>query len=242
MKAVFRTDTGKVRANNEDSVYMDVNLCIFILADGMGGHQSGEVASEIAVREAYQFLSSSVSGTDGQEERARSLREACLVANDAVRQKALTHESLNGMGTTLLQLIIERGRAYISNVGDSRAYLFRESLRQLTKDQTVGAFLVEHSLTDHGDIDPANWHVLTQAVGSAERLEPELIELDIQAGDILLLCSDGLTDMLSDDEIAGILAKYSSVLDVAADRLVGAANDKGGHDNISVILIEIESG
>ncbi len=240
MKAVCRTDTGKRRANNEDSVYMDVDRGIFILADGMGGHQSGEVASEIAVREAYRVLSDKIPGANGSQGFQGFLREACLRAHESVKQKARSHISFTGMGTTLLQLVIENGNAHICNVGDSRAYLLRDSFQQLTKDQTVGAFLLEYNLMDYEDIDPGHWNVLTQAVGTADGLEPECLELDIRKGDMLLLCSDGLTDMLSNDEIADILAERAAGVDAIADSLVGAANEKGGRDNISVVVIELE--
>ena len=141
MKAVFRSDTGRKRANNEDSVFMDVHSGIFILADGMGGHQAGEVASEIAVRRACDFVREKVSAPHEHLDYQKCLLESFVKANDAVRQAALTDKSLTGMGTTLLLTVVGNGKAYIGNVGDSRAYLVRESLRQLTKDQTVAAFL-----------------------------------------------------------------------------------------------------
>ena len=149
-------------------------------------------------------------------------------------------KSLNGMGTTLLLTVVGNGKAYIGNVGDSRAYLVREDLRQLTKDQTVGAFLVEHNLMTDDEIDPGHWHVLIQAVGSAEDLAPELIELSLEIGDILLLCSDGLTDMLSDNEIEDIFAEGNVDLNYLADSLVNAANGNGGLDNISAVIINFE--
>jgi protein phosphatase len=239
MNVAYRSDRGIKRPNNEDSVYVDVESGIFILADGMGGHNAGEVASEMAVQKAYEFIKAKLSGLREPLDYKKCFIEAVTLANDAVRQAGLADRAFHGMGTTLLLAVFEGGRAHLCTVGDSRAYLLNGSIRQLTKDQTVGAFLIEHNLMNFEDIDPSHWHVLIQAVGATEELEPELIEVDLQKDDILLLCSDGLTDMLSDEEITSVFKKCGGDLNLLADSLVSAANGNGGYDNISLIVISL---
>ncbi len=240
MKVAFRSDTGRKRTNNEDSVYVDSDSGIFILADGMGGHRGGEVAGKIAVREAFNCVKEGIPKLNGSFSCPELLVNAVGAANDAVKEAAIQDSSLSGMGTTLLLSAIVAGKVHICNVGDSRAYLVGESVRQLTKDQTVGAFLLEHNLMDREEIDPGHFHVLIQAVGTAGELKPELIEMNVAKDDILLLCSDGLTDMLSDDEIEAIWAQCSGDVGSMAESLVNAANDNGGYDNISVIIVKFE--
>lgn len=236
MKAAFRSDPGKIRTNNEDCVLIDVEAGIFVLADGMGGHQAGEVASDIAVREAYGHLKEKASAT-GPADYPQCLAGAFLKANEAVRQTALTDRALAGMGTTLLLALVREGKSYIGSIGDSRAYIVRQSIVQLTKDQTVGALLAQRQDIDQKDIDPIYRHALTQAVGINKELEPELIEMSLSKDDILILCSDGLTNMLSDEEIKTVCSLCGGDVNCIADSLVSAANDKGGFDNVSVIAV-----
>lgn len=235
--AAFRSDPGKRRTNNEDSVLSDIESGIFVLADGMGGHQAGEVASDIAVRKAYDFLKEKVSGP-GVPDYRESLLGAFVKANNAVRQASLMDKALTGMGTTLILAVVHDGKCSIGSIGDSRAYLLRESIMQITGDQTVGAFLAQCDGVEEDDIDPAYWHVLTQAVGANPDLEPELIEMSLKNDDILILCSDGLSDMLSDDEIKAVCGRCGGDVDCIADSLVSAANDNGGFDNISLIAVK----
>ena len=240
MRVAFRSDRGRKRINNEDSVCVDVDSGIFILADGMGGHQAGEVASEIAVRKVHQLVKEKISGSHESPNYRKCLLESFAGTNDALRQAALVDKSLHGMGTTLLVAAVGNGKVNICHVGDSRAYVIRESIRQLTKDQAAGGFLVEYDSWTCEDIDPGPWRVLTQAVGTSEHLTPEFLEMSVQKDDFLLLCSDGLTDMLSDDEISSIFAQCGRDVECLADCLVDAANDNGGHDNISVIVVKFE--
>lgn len=239
MEAAFRSDKGRIRANNEDSVIIDAPAGIFLLADGMGGHRGGEVASDIAVRKSFSSLKAKLSRPDNHSDFRKYLLESFMEAHRAVKDAARENRSLAGMGTTLLVMVVANGLVYIGNVGDSRAYLMRDSLRQLTKDQTVGAFLIEHKLMDYDEIDPGHWHVLTQAVGTAEDLAPEFFETGVLKGNILILCSDGLTDMLSDSAISAVCAQYPEDVELLAESLLAAANDNGGHDNISVVIVKI---
>ncbi|MGC9196535.1 MAG: PP2C family protein-serine/threonine phosphatase [Syntrophobacteraceae bacterium] len=237
MKAAFRSDPGRKRANNEDCVFSDVGAGIFILADGMGGHQAGEVASAIAVQEAYAHLKEKASPRAVADYR-ECLRGAFAKAHDTVRQTALGDKALTGMGTTLVLALVRDGIAYIGSIGDSRAYSVRNVIVQLTKDQTVGAMLAARKNLEQNYIDSVYRHMLTQAVGIGNDLKPELIELSLKEEDILLLCSDGLTNMLSDEEIKTVCALCRKDVDCIVDSLVNAANDKGGFDNISLIAIK----
>lgn len=238
MKAASRSDRGKWRTNNEDSLLTDPEKGIFLLADGMGGHQAGEVASKIAVREAYVHLVQGLSQVEEDSDLAMLLTQAVFKAHDAVRNEAKSDLALMGMGTTLVEVVIRGGKAHICHVGDSRAYLLRDTLQQLTRDQTLGESLVDHHLMQREQVPPQTWHVLTQAVGIDDQLVPECLHLTLEPGDIMLLCSDGLTDMLSNGQIGSLLKRYANDPERAADNLVQAANDQGGQDNISVVTVK----
>lgn len=241
MKVAHKTDTGRVRQNNEDSIKVDQANGIFLLADGMGGHQAGEVASDLAVSQAYAHLVTAVADAPGNGDISRSLAESTLLAHDTVREKSDTTPELKGMGTTLVQLVIKNGKAHICHVGDSRAYhLRRAKLRQITKDHTLGQRLVDNKLLLPEQVPPSKWHTLTLAVGLSEVLVPELNEVELEAQDWLLLCSDGLTDMLTDQEIEHLVTRHHADLEQAVEALVESANNKGGRDNISVVLVRYE--
>lgn len=212
MKAASKTDTGKIRTNNEDRILMDKEHGIFILADGMGGHNAGEVASELAVREAHSFILNKLDAAKNDSAILSVLEEAILKAHDVVREKASTDLSLSGMGTTLVELIIKGEKAYICHAGDSRAYLFRDKLERLTKDHTMGDYLVERKIMTREEVPPQQWHSLTQAVGVGDYPAPDKITIELKHGDLLFLCSDGLTDMLADDEIEKIIKENETFM------------------------------
>ncbi|MFH1446459.1 MAG: protein phosphatase 2C domain-containing protein, partial [Chloroflexota bacterium] len=209
MKIASKTDTGRVRTNNEDSILVDQERGIFLLADGMGGHNAGEVASKLAVRTAHDFLKDRISTIESDEELLSALDAAIMRAHEAIKEKAASDIKLRGMGTTLVALVTKNEKAYICHVGDSRAYLLRDSLKQLTKDHTMGEYLVEQKVMSHKKVPAQQWHTLTQAVGVGEYPVPDKNTFDLKYGDLLLLCSDGLTDMLADEEIAAIIKKVS---------------------------------
>ncbi|MBP7508590.1 MAG: Stp1/IreP family PP2C-type Ser/Thr phosphatase [Prolixibacteraceae bacterium] len=244
MKVVHKTYTGRVREHNEDYVFVDKRRGIFILADGMGGHQAGEIASELAVKTAYSFLvphflKGGKGGLESETDINKLLLSAMFAANDAVLNKAKTDLNLMGMGTTLIIVIARNNVAHICHVGDSRVYLIRDGIKQITKDHTLGDYLVEHKLMTREQVPPQKWHTLTQAVGTSKDLAPELNPINLLEGDILLLCSDGLTDMLSDGEIQHVIQQYSKNLNKTVNNLIKEANGKGGRDNISIVLIQI---
>ena len=237
MKTISKTDVGKVRTNNEDSILLDQERGIFILADGMGGHNAGEVASKLAVDTAHDFLKERIGTMEDDEEILRILDAAVMKAHEVIKEKAESDTKLRGMGTTLVVLMIKNEKAYVCHAGDSRAYLMRDSLEQLTKDHTMGEYLVGQKIMQREKVPIQQWHTLTQAVGVGDEPAADKKYVDLKTGDLLLVCSDGLTDMLTDKEIAAILKKDKNNINELADSLVAEANNRGGRDNISLILI-----
>ena len=241
------TDTGKVRSHNEDSIALSPAFGVAVLADGMGGYNAGEVASNIATTVVQQSLESrliaceSVTGDAYTQAVSQVLQEAVNLANTAIREAALDEPQFSGMGTTLVIAVLENDELTIAHVGDSRGYRFRHDvLTQITRDHS----LLQEQL-DAGLISPEqaafaqHKNLITRAVGVDFAVQAEVRSFDVAAGDTYILCSDGLTDMLSDSEIASILTESVSTLAEISERLVGAANDHGGRDNISVILIRL---
>lgn len=235
-----RTDTGRIRANNEDAVAYDASTALAVLADGMGGYNAGEVASGMALSLIQAGMSRWLADT-GRHARSRDVRRAlasCVDhANGAILGASQANAQYAGMGTTLVAGCFHGTRLILGHVGDSRAYRLRgAALAQLTHDHS---WLQEQ--VDAGIITPAqaaassNRNLVTRALGVEEAVQLELHEHHVQPGDLYLLCSDGLTDMLDDDGIGAILRR-GGPLDQAAERLVDSANAQGGRDNISVLL------
>jgi PPM family protein phosphatase len=228
---VARTDVGRQRSANEDSLVLRPPF--FAVADGMGGARAGEVASAIA---AEAFEGASAAGEAAEAQLARLLREA----NRRIYDLAVTDESHRGMGTTLTAAKVHDEDVSLAHVGDSRAYRMRDGgLEQITRDHSLVA-----ELERSGQITPeaAEHHpqrsIITRALGPEPDVEVDTYTLSARDGDLFLLCSDGLTSMISDDEVAAIL-RTSATLDEAADALIKAANQSGGKDNITVVLFRI---
>ncbi len=240
MRAAWLSDRGKVRENNEDAVLVDIPQGIFLLADGMGGHRGGEVASDLAVRTVHDFLREQLTeATDGK--MPRILAGALAAAHSTVSKLGMDNPELEGMGTTLEVLVIRGREAHLCHVGDSRLYLFRErALAQVTEDDNMAAYLVARERLDPAEVPPGYRNILTQAVGASDELIPEIRTLELLPGDVILICSDGLTGMLADRDMEGIVARSGNDLDAAATALVDEANTRGGHDNISVVLVAPE--
>ena len=240
MTIATKTDAGRVRTNNEDSILVDQKRGIFLLADGMGGHNAGEVASKLAVDAAHDYLKDRISTIESDDELLSALDAAIMRAHEAIKESAHASDiQLRGMGTTLVALVTKNEKAYICHAGDSRAYLLRDSLKQLTKDHTMGEYLVEQKIMSREKVPAQQWHTLTQAVGTGENLIPDKNKIGLKSGDILLLCSDGLTDMLENVEIAALLKNDKNNMNKIADSLLAEANNRGGRDNISLILVTI---
>ncbi|HJV64881.1 MAG TPA: protein phosphatase 2C domain-containing protein [Geomonas sp.] len=238
MRSTSKSDRGLVRENNEDFLLADEAKGIFLLADGMGGGPAGEVASELAVRAAHELLAGVPAG-QANLDHLRLLAEALAAAHSAVAKKALAEPSLEGMGTTLDMVLVDGALAFTCHVGDSRIYLFRAGeLRQLTKDDNYAAVLAELEKVPAEEIATGYRHILTQVVGISDELVPEIRRIELKPADLLLMCSDGLTGVLSNAEIGTVMGSGWRELSEAADTLVAAANGKGGPDNVSVLIVE----
>ncbi len=237
MIVASKTDAGKVRTNNEDSILVDQERGIFLLADGMGGHNAGEVASRLAVDTVHDYLKDIIATIEGDDEILHALDAAVMKANEAIKGKASSDINLRGMGTTLVVLVIKNSKAYLCHAGDSRAYLFRSTLKRLTKDHTVGDSYVEKGYMTREQVPPQQWHILTQSVGTDTDLSPDKKAVGLKPGDILLLCSDGLTNMLTDEDIENAVRIGGNSISETVENLLAMANNRGGRDNISVILI-----
>jgi protein phosphatase len=219
-----------VREHNEDSLLVTPPL--YVIADGMGGHAAGEVASELAVRVLEE---AAITSADPE-----ALKAAVLEANRAVIDGARVGLGRPGMGTTLTAAIIENDRLLLAQVGDSRAYLLENGrLQQVTRDHSLVAELVATGqiTAEEARVHP-NRSVITRALGSDPNVQPDLYETVLREGDRLMLCSDGLSGMLSNETLQRFLLEYADPQQ-AADALVNAANDAGGHDNITVIVVDI---
>jgi len=236
---------GLVRQNNEDCVRADDSLGIYLLADGIGGHNAGEVASALAVETAYSVLRSNIAHTEvgGYFEL---MVHAMHTAHWEINTRAYSDVTYLKMGTTLVVAVLREGKAYIVNAGDSRCYLFqrafgcdsaRNAFKRLTHDHTVGDQLLACGISI-GEIPKKQFHTLTQSIGCGDPPYPDFNIAEVKRGDVLLICSDGLTDMLTDAEIEAVLADDDASLDTLVARLVDAANANGGRDNISVVLVQ----
>lgn len=243
MISAHATHPGLIRQNNEDCVRTDDSHGIYLLADGIGGHNAGEVASALAVDTFYSVLRSNLPHT-AVDDYFELMVHAMHASHWEVYTKAMTSSSFMKMGTTLVAAVLRGSRAYIVHAGDSRCYLLKDApgrdagtrLKRLTLDHTVGDQLLANG-TPMEEIPRKQFHTLTKSVGCGNPPVPDFISVEMNQGDILLICSDGLTDMLKDAEIADIIADGGSSLDARASHLVDAANAKGGRDNISVVLV-----
>jgi serine/threonine protein phosphatase PrpC len=231
-ESVWKTDTGRQRRDNEDNAFARAPL--FVVADGMGGAQAGEVASAIAVEAFEQGLPDSGS----PEQR---LAETVRKANRRIYERAQADRERAGMGTTLTAAYLDDAALAIAHVGDSRAYLFRGgSLERLTQDHSLVEELVrQDKLTPEQAAEHPQRSIITRALGPEADVEVDTRTYTVRAGDVLLLCSDGLTSMVSEERVAQILAESDS-LAAAADALIDAANRAGGRDNITVVLCRLE--
>ncbi len=228
---------GMRRPLNEDSYAADPEHGIFILADGLGGHAAGEVASRIAVEASHAYLRVRIEAA-ADSDLPHLLREAAAAANESVRRQAFDDSSCTGMGTTLDLLLLRGSDAWICHVGDSRIYRLRKGLEQMTEDHDQATELRKAGAGEK-TASALLGHMLTRAVGTSGTVEPDIRSFVVRTGDLFLLCSDGLTDMLSDSGIAALLSGHRGSLDAAAHGLIDAANALGGRDNITVILVEV---
>ncbi len=234
------SDVGKQRVHNEDRFILLPEFDVYVVADGMGGHQSGEVASRMAASGIASFFRS---GTTNGHNHAERLRAALTQTNAKIFARADDSRIHRGMGTTVVAAAFARdaGELYVAHAGDSRAYRLRDGkLEQLTRDHSlVSDALLERPDLSQTDLAYLPKNVITRALGIGPTVELDLRAERVQVGDVFLLCSDGLHGLVSDEEIAAILEEYP-VLTGACARLVDMANAAGGKDNITAVLIRIE--
>ncbi len=244
-----RTDLGRVRKNNEDFYQIEPSLQLYVLSDGMGGQAHGEVASHLAVQTIVTYCqqaeNSRATPIFGEaqpdvSDRTNRLASAIHLANRKVYESAAANSEQKGMGATIVAAWIEGPRLSLAHVGDSRAYLLRAgSLNQLTADHSLVAEKVRIGILTPQEADASDLQsVLTRAVGTSGTVQVDANEQILLEGDCLLLCSDGLTRMVTDPEIASTLLTSTSAQE-AADRLVELANEYGGADNISVVVLRV---
>jgi len=229
-----RSDQGRVRTSNEDSFVADVGKRLFLVADGMGGHAAGEIASRITAEKVKEIVSAAGPGSSMED----LLQLAVQEANAAVHEAQKIQAECRGMGSTLTVLAFSDDRYHVAQVGDSRAYLWRKgSLTQLTQDHSLVWPLYKSGVITKDDIsrNPRK-NLITRSIGTQPQVEADLQAGDALEGDLFLLCSDGLTDVLSDDEIAGILSNGKADPQKLTDLLVAAANMGGGPDNITTVI------
>jgi len=249
IRAVGLTDTGKVREHNEDTIAWEPEIGLFVLADGMGGYNAGEVASGIAVktimnlvREAYAVQDlSGHDKTSGLSRPAIILRDAIARANKIIHQTSKTQEQCEGMGTTVVAGLLYDNKVIIAHVGDSRMYRLRaDRFEQVTLDHSLLQELVDRGFyTPEEAQRVTNKNYVTRALGVEPTVEVEIREEPVHRGDYLVLCSDGLTDMVEDEDIHLTISTFGANLDTVAKQLVQLANDNGGRDNISVMLAQV---
>jgi len=234
------SDPGLIRAYNQDSYYIDPTGRFFIVADGMGGHAGGEEASRIATQEIRSYLEQN---WQSPESASKLLQQALSTANQAIVQDQQNHPERADMGTTAVVVVIRPGESPVcGHVGDSRLYRLRKSqLQQITEDHTwiAKALKIGDITPDEARVHPYR-HVLSSCLGREDLNQISVQQLDLEHGDRLLLCSDGLTEELVDDKIASYL-QGTPYLEVAAESLVEAAKEEGGHDNITVVLVSVET-
>lgn len=239
IKTFSMTDVGKRRQLNQDYVYTSENPVgnlpnLFLVADGMGGHNAGDYASRYTVETIVSEIAKSY-----EKNPVRILKKAIETANAHIREKSLETEEMAGMGTTIVAAACLEHKLQVANVGDSRLYIIHEQkITQITRDHS----LVEEMVRMGGiDRESARNHpdknIITRAVGAQDTVEIDFFQVELHAGDMILMCTDGLTNMLEDEEIRMILGGQRDIVEMA-ESLILAANNNGGKDNIAVILIE----
>jgi PPM family protein phosphatase len=252
LRASATTDAGPVRKTNEDSFVSDAGVRLFAVADGMGGHEAGEVASRLAIEAITGFIRRSAADTDfswpygldgNLSYDGNRLRTAIHLANRRIFRAAENNDDYSGMGTTIVSVLANGSRVAIGNVGDSRLYMLRRGkLDQLTQDDSWAATILAHDPR----VKPADLahhpmrNVLTNVLGAREQVDVHLAERDLEAGDVMLLCSDGLHGVLDVDQVSEILQATADV-DAAARALVQTALENGARDNVTALVVRYEA-
>jgi len=244
------TDTGRVRDHNEDAIGTNSDIGLMVLADGMGGYNAGEVASGIAVQIVTELASEAaireelndIDPHSGLMRQSIILRDAVYRSNKIIFQTAQSQTHCEGMGTTIVACMFYDDKVSIAHVGDSRAYRLRSGeLGQMTLDHSLLQELVDRGFYSEEEAQRStNRNYVTRALGVEPTVEVEVHEYDVLPDDVYLLCSDGLCDMVEDDDIHLTISTFNASLDVVGQQLIDLANDHGGRDNISVMLAQVK--
>ncbi len=245
------TDVGRKRDHNEDKILVADEMGLYAVADGMGGHAAGEIASETAIRAIEKFVHRALNEEDitwpfgakqGLTREENILNTAVALANNEICAQAESESSMGGMGTTVVAVFVPAETAYIVHVGDSRVYLFRaEKLIPLTSDHSWVNEQVQRKIISEDEARTHRWrNVITRALGNQSEIQADMTRITPEKGDMFLLCSDGLTTMIEDFEIAECLAASNGNLDTTCHELVRRANEAGGTDNVSVVIVRID--
>ena len=249
IRAVGLTDVGRVREHNEDTIGVDADIGLFVLADGMGGYNAGEVASGIAVKTVMSLVKEAMEHQDmnvvdpetGMSRHAIVLRDAIARANKIIYQTAKTQPQCEGMGTTIVACLFFDNTVAIAHFGDSRLYLLRANrFEQMTMDHSLLQELVDRGFYSQAEAQRAtNKNYVTRALGVEPTVDVEVHEQPAQKGDFYALCSDGLSDMVEDDDIHLTISTFGANLETVAKQLIQLSNDNGGRDNVSIILAQV---
>lgn len=241
MKSFSITDTGKTRLVNQDYVFaMEEQIGnlenLFVVADGMGGHNAGDYASRFCVEAFTEIIRTTAEGMP-----VSILSKALGLTNQKLLDEAKDREELTGMGTTFVVSTVLNNILYVANVGDSRLYLIRnKEIKQITEDHSLVEEMVKNGEIEREQMRfHPNKNIITRALGASEIVVPDYFEVDLSANDLILMCSDGLTNMMDDKDILEITEKYPDDLEAACTTLVRMANDNGGKDNISIVMIKL---
>ncbi len=249
IRSVGSTDVGKVREHNEDTIGVDADIGLLVLADGMGGYNAGEVASGIAVKTVMSLVKEAIERQDltaddkesGLSRPSIVLRDSIMRANKIIYQTAKTQPQCEGMGTTIVACLFFDNKVAIAHVGDSRLYRLRASrFEQMTLDHSLLQELVDRGFYSQEEAARAsNKNYVTRALGVEPSVEVEIHEEPALKGDYYVLCSDGLSDMIEDEDIHLTISTFSASLETIAKQLIQLANDNGGRDNVSVVLAQV---
>ena len=251
--AAAKTDVGQKRQGNEDRFCLDPALGLYVVEDGMGGHAAGEVASRLAVETIQEWMGKYLSGADtamvgpaaaeGSPE-ANFLLSSIRLANRIIFDAAKDRREYAGMGTTVVAVLAQGDRFVLAHVGDSRIYrIRRDHIVQVSRDHSFVQQQVDNGMMSAAEAHQSQYrHMITRALGLKEGVDVDLTEEPARPGDVLLLCSDGLSDLLDDEEIVAAVRDHADDLDQACQALVDRANSKGGDDNITVLVLQAQAG
>ncbi|BBF43023.1 protein serine/threonine phosphatase PrpC, regulation of stationary phase [Lachnospiraceae bacterium KM106-2] len=240
MLAYSKTDIGRLRKVNQDAMYccnepIGSLSNLFIVADGMGGHNAGDYASRCCVESVVNYVRNSRNVTP-----VSILEGAIKEANNRVLTKALSDKNYEGMGTTLVAATVAGNKMIVANIGDSRLYVIDDSISQITCDHSLVEAMVQSGEIDAKEAkNHPNKNVITRAIGTDQSVKADFFEIDLKKGNLILLCSDGLTNMLDDEEILRITKQFSNNLEEAATHLIDKANENGGKDNIAIVIMKV---